>query len=152
MHNPVKIPLHSVKQFLEGVLQCPNQASAGDNANGVGQEVKAVGLAVCGKESLGHLGEGGKEESCDKEHREDETWAHPERFVVGKHKPACSGVCKEHKEMNQLVHWDTQKEFWEVRSCIRQIQQAQAQHRHYIEEEQSRYHNICYPFFHYLCK
>lgn len=109
----MKIPLHSVKQFLEGFLQCPNQASAGDNANGIGQEVEVVGLAVGGKESLCHFGEGGKEESCDKEHREDETWAQPKRFVVGEHKPARSGVCKEHKEMDQFVHWDTQKEFWE---------------------------------------
>ena len=111
MHNPVKIPLHSVKQFLEGVLQCPNQASAGDNANGIGQEVKAVGLAVCGKESLGHLGEGGKEESCYKQHREEKAGAHSDFFVVGKHKPACSGVCKEHKEVCNLVHWNSQEEF-----------------------------------------
>lgn len=114
----MKILLHSVKQFLEVVLQCPNQTSAGDDANGIGQEVEAVGLAVGGEESLDHFGEGGKEESCDKEYREYETCAYPKRFVIGKHKPTRNRVSKEHKEMCQFVHWNSQEEFWEFWSSV----------------------------------
>lgn len=114
----MKILLHAVKQFLQRFLECPNEECAGEDSNGICYKVHIVRFPVGGEEALRGFSECGKEESGDEQYREGEPLAHFQCFVVGEHQPACSGVCKEHKEVDKFVHWDTKKELGQFRCVV----------------------------------
>ncbi len=114
----MKILLQAVKQLAQRFLEDTDEECAGEYSYGICNKIKVVRLAVGGEDPLRGFGESGKEESCDEQHGENEPLAHFYCFVVCEHQPSGSGVCKEHKEMGKLVHWDAKKVFWQLRSLV----------------------------------